>query len=122
MFYISSRVYREDREKWGTCEEPRSCTDKGELFWPKDKRCYRKYTKGPCTEGQLLVASTQNDLIGDCKCENIPELATYYWAPTGSMRILCKRVTWLKRKNLPLLESGYCRHVVFFHLSIITWN
>ncbi|VVC35424.1 Domain of unknown function DUF4789 [Cinara cedri] len=82
--YFAPGPDREDRERWGTCEDPSPCPDKDELFWPKDKRCYRKHTKGPCTEGQLLVSSAQNDLIGNCKCENVQELATYFWAPTGT--------------------------------------
>lgn len=75
--------FRDDRERWGTCEDPSPCADKDELFWAKDKRCYRKHARGPCTEGQLLVSSAMNDLIGDCRCENVPELATYFWAPAG---------------------------------------
>ncbi|XP_050543701.1 uncharacterized protein LOC126906845 [Daktulosphaira vitifoliae] len=82
--YFAPGPEREDRERWGTCEDPTPCPEQDQLFWPKDKRCYRKFTKGPCTDGQLLIASTYNDAIGECACENVPELKSYYWAPAGT--------------------------------------
>lgn len=80
------------------CEDPLPCAGKDELFWPKDKRCYRKHTKGPCTEGQLLVSSAQNDLIGDCRCENSPELSTYFWAATGEKYVWIPTLKHFARK------------------------
>ncbi|XP_025200849.1 uncharacterized protein LOC112598550 [Melanaphis sacchari] len=82
--YFAPDLDRDDRERWGKCEDPLPCAEKDELFWPKDKRCYRKHSRGPCTEGQLLVPNAMNNLIGDCRCENVPELATYFWAPAGT--------------------------------------
>lgn len=75
---------RTGRGRWGTCQKAETCTEPGQLFWPKDGRCYPKNNRGPCPEGQLLIRSVESSSMGRCGCENGGELAQFYWSATAT--------------------------------------
>ncbi|XP_055384230.1 uncharacterized protein LOC129613919 [Condylostylus longicornis] len=69
-------VGRKPTIRWGKCEKPRPCP-KGMLFWPRDTKCYTKFTRGPCRKGKLLVLD--DDEIARCACSNSKELKEYFF-------------------------------------------
>lgn len=46
-----------EEERWGVCREATACSRDGDLFHPRDDRCYPHYSQGPCPRGQLLAPS-----------------------------------------------------------------
>lgn len=60
------------------CRDPEECPEKDHLFHPRDGKCYKKLTRGPCPKGELV---TEEDGLAICSCSS--ELADNYW-PNGS--------------------------------------
>lgn len=65
------------KRRWGICREPETCSKNGDVYWPRDDKCYPKLTKGPCPRGELLTIG--EDGIATCSCSITGELGRYYW-------------------------------------------
>ncbi|XP_011297071.1 uncharacterized protein [Fopius arisanus] len=63
--------------RWGVCRTPDPCRRSGQLFFPRDGKCYDKLTRGPCPSGELLTLDENNLAI--CSCINEGELGMFYW-------------------------------------------
>lgn len=46
------------------------------MFWPKDSKCYNKYSRGPCQKGELLIFD--KDGLATCSCSKDGELGKFY--------------------------------------------
>ncbi|XP_066590893.1 uncharacterized protein [Prorops nasuta] len=69
------------KRRWGICREPEPCLEKGEIYWPRDGKCYAKLSRGPCPKGELLVMG--EDGLATCSCSTEGELGRYYWGGSG---------------------------------------
>jgi len=69
------------KRRWGVCRDPEPCDEKGEIYWPKDGKCYTKLSKGPCPRGELLVVG--EDGLATCSCSTNGELGRYHWLGNG---------------------------------------
>ena len=69
------------KKRWGVCRDPEPCSEKGDIYWPRDGTCYPKLTKGPCPKGELLVVG--EDGLATCSCSENGELGRYYWPGEG---------------------------------------
>lgn len=102
---------RTGRGRWGACQKAEICAEAGHSFWPKDERCYPRNSKGPCPEGQLLLAGSETvggaASIGRCGCEYTDELARHYWSPTGTCHEHYTTGPCQERGGL-FLPSGTC--------------
>ncbi|XP_033216033.1 uncharacterized protein LOC117172337 isoform X2 [Belonocnema kinseyi] len=65
-----------ERKRWGVCRDPEPCSEKGDIYWPRDATCYPKLAKGPCSKGELLVVG--EDGLATCSCSEMGELGRYY--------------------------------------------
>lgn len=72
---ITNNIYRSKR--FGECKTPEQCPERGQVFWPRDKKCYSRLTRGPCPKGQLLTLN--NDNLTICSCSTEGELNMYHW-------------------------------------------
>ncbi|XP_015111656.1 uncharacterized protein LOC107037550 [Diachasma alloeum] len=63
--------------RWGYCREPDSCARRGQVFYPRDSKCYDKLTRGPCSKGQLLTLNEDN--LAVCSCGSEGELGMFRW-------------------------------------------
>ena len=75
MYFFSSK------KRWGVCRDPDSCANNDELFYPRDGKCYKKYSRGPCPKGELLTIDKEG--LASCACSREGDLAKYY-SITGS--------------------------------------
>ncbi|KAJ8668216.1 hypothetical protein QAD02_009879, partial [Eretmocerus hayati] len=64
------------KQRWGKCREPEPCPEEDELFWPRENKCYKRRSKGPCPKGELLVIG--EDGLSKCSCSAEGELGKYY--------------------------------------------
>lgn len=69
------------KRRWGMCREPEPCGEQGEIYWPKDDKCYPKLSRGPCPRGELLVLG--EDGLAICSCSASGELGRYHWLGNG---------------------------------------
>jgi len=54
------------KPRWGVCRDPETCNEQGEIYWPRDGKCYPKLSRGPCPRGELLVVG--EDGLATCSC------------------------------------------------------
>lgn len=80
--------FRSTKQRWGVCKEIARCENPNEIFWPQNGRCYEKLTRGPCTKGQLISASS-NGLAG-CSCNHKSDMMDYYYAGYGCFQHFTK--------------------------------
>lgn len=71
------------KQRWGVCLEAEQCSHVGHVFWPRDRKCYQAFSRGPCPDGQLIAAATSNQL-GECQCERSPRMSRYFWDAAGT--------------------------------------
>nr|XP_012228873.1 PREDICTED: uncharacterized protein LOC105675942 [Linepithema humile] len=69
------------KRRWGTCREPEACDEPGEIYWPRDGKCYPRFSRGPCPRGELLVLG--EDGLAACSCSTGGELGRYHWPGNG---------------------------------------
>ncbi|XP_014612082.1 PREDICTED: uncharacterized protein LOC106791159 [Polistes canadensis] len=74
---IHAKTSLNSKRRWGICREPESCSKIGDVYWPRDNKCYSKLTKGPCPRGELLILG--EDGLAKCSCSMTGELGRYYW-------------------------------------------
>lgn len=65
------------RQRLGECKDPEPCPERGQVFWPRDNKCYSRLTRGPCPKGQLLTLDDDN--LAVCSCSTKGELNMYHW-------------------------------------------
>lgn len=63
------------KRQWGTCKQLKTCSEENTIYWPKDGKCYPKYSRGPCQKGLLLTEDIKTK-IPVCKCDDV-ELQDY---------------------------------------------
>ncbi|XP_023315621.1 uncharacterized protein LOC106659378 isoform X1 [Trichogramma pretiosum] len=69
------------KKRWGTCRDPETCSNTGDVFYPRDSQCYRKFSRGPCAKGELM--SVDKDGLGACSCSRDGEMGKYYSVLSG---------------------------------------
>lgn len=69
------------KPRWGVCRDPEICNEQGEIYWPRDDKCYPRLSRGPCPRGELLVVG--EDGLATCSCSTSGELARYHWLGNG---------------------------------------
>lgn len=47
------------------------------MYWPRDDKCYPKFSKGPCPKGEILTRN--EDGLAICSCSTTGELGRYHW-------------------------------------------
>lgn len=69
------------KARWGICRDPETCKEQGEIYWPRDGKCYPKLSRGPCPRGELLIVG--EDGLATCSCSMSGELGRYHWLGNG---------------------------------------
>ncbi|XP_043267613.1 multiple epidermal growth factor-like domains protein 10 isoform X2 [Venturia canescens] len=69
------------KRRWGVCRNVEECAAKGDVYWPRDGKCYAKLTRGPCVRGELLILG--DDGLATCSCSVEGELGRYHWPGVG---------------------------------------
>nr|XP_023030160.1 uncharacterized protein LOC111518060 isoform X2 [Leptinotarsa decemlineata] len=80
-YFAPDTQYKSENSKrqWGVCKQIKNCSDETMVYWPKDSKCYKLLSRGPCPKGQLLTTDP-NGNIPVCKCGNQVELKDYRFA------------------------------------------
>ncbi|XP_023030159.2 uncharacterized protein [Leptinotarsa decemlineata] len=80
-YFAPDTQYKSENSKrqWGVCKQIKNCSDETMVYWPKDEKCYKLLSRGPCPKGQLLTTDP-NGNIPVCKCGNQVELKDYRFA------------------------------------------
>lgn len=60
----------------GVCTQLKACPNDSLVFWPKDGKCYKLLTKGPCPKAQLLIIDPDT-AIPMCACGDLKELKDF---------------------------------------------
>ncbi|CAH1275763.1 unnamed protein product [Diabrotica balteata] len=70
FYFGPDTKYKSENSKrqWGTCKQMKACSKGNEIYWPKDGKCYKTFSRGPCAKGQLIIEDSKSK-IPVCSCD-----------------------------------------------------